>query len=387
MSVLPPELWLEIFSWATMPEGATPYECNYKPFRESPARDERGVDLEVKALTSKLSLVCRDWHAMTTELLYKDVLINRGQNALKSVLCPHQNDPGYGKMVRRAVLPYDSTVTDHWTRDPSPSVEILKLCSRLEVLIRPRTVQYAMRTLTFEFDADPVALPSLKRLEWWHNSEAERSGGINSLAAVLRSSPNISYLFIGGASGMSSIMLDSTPLCLPALETLRLFSVGGFLLHQICNRLTLPALSHVVVDNVLNNGDLEGLWESHGETIESVELGQHLRFMLGDEISLCLEHCPRLEEINYYLFFTAPPHFAGVHQNVHTVSLHAAHNMVMDQFDIWEHLEKHFDLLLGHSLPSLHTVRLFGDWNEIVEQPRFRHLYHALIDRGCYVDL
>lgn len=99
MSVLPPELWLEIFSWATMPEGTTPYECNYKPFRESPARDERGVDLEVKALTSKLSLVCRDWHAMTTELLYKDVLINRGQNALKSVLCPHQNDPGYGKMV------------------------------------------------------------------------------------------------------------------------------------------------------------------------------------------------------------------------------------------------------------------------------------------------
>ncbi|KAK0198752.1 hypothetical protein F5146DRAFT_1020884 [Armillaria mellea] len=331
MSVLPPELWLEIFSWATMPEGTTPYECNYKPFRESPARDDRGVDLEVKALASKLSMVCRDWHAMTTELLYKDVLINRGQNALKSVLCPHQNDPGYGKMVRRAVLPYDSTVTDHWTREPSPSVEILKLCSRLEVLIRPRTVQYAMRTLTFEFDADSVALPSLKRLEWWHNSEAERSGGINSLAAVLRSSPNISYLFIGGAS--------------------------------------------------------EGLWESHGETIESVELGRHLRFMLGDEISLCLEHCPRLEEINYYLFFTAPPHFTGVHQNVHTVSLHAAHNMAMDHFDIWEHLEKHFDLLLGHSLPSLQTVRLFGDWSEIMEQPRFHHLYHALIDRGCYVDL
>ncbi|KAK0481820.1 hypothetical protein IW261DRAFT_1472600 [Armillaria novae-zelandiae] len=103
MSLLPPELWLEIFSWATMPEGTTPYECNYKPFRESPARDDRGVDLEVKALASKLSMVCRDWHAMTTELLYKDVLINRGQNALKSVLCPHQNDPGYGKMVSHSM--------------------------------------------------------------------------------------------------------------------------------------------------------------------------------------------------------------------------------------------------------------------------------------------
>ncbi len=284
------------------------------------------------------------------------------------------------------MLPYDSTVTNHWSDEPSTPVEILKACSCLEVLIRPRTYQYAMRTLTFEFDAESVNLPSLKRLEWWHNNEAERSGGINSLAGVLENAPNLEYLFVGGASGMSTIMLKSSTLSLPHLETLRLYAVGGMMLHQLCSRLSMPILSHVVVDCVMNHGDLQNLWEAHGENIEVVEFGKHMRFLMGDEVTECLELCPNLQDINYHVFFTAAPQFSDEHTAVHTVGLHAARNMALTTDIMWEHLDRHFKLLLGPSLPYLERVCLFGDWDDILSDPQFEHYHNALRMRHCDIE-
>lgn len=282
------------------------------------------------------------------------------------------------------MLPYDSTVTDHGAQ-LSGSIEILKLCRDLEVLIRPRTYQYAMRTLTFDFDAETMTFPSLKRLEWWHNNEAERSGGINSLAAVLDNAPNLEYLFIGGAVGMHSTMLKSDILDLPRLKTLRLFSVSGILLHQICSRMSFPALSHVVIDSVVNQGDMQHFWQTRASEIKTVEFGKHMRFMMGDEVTQCLELSPNVQDVNYYLFFTSPPRFTGVHHSVYTIGLNTAINMALTEEATWEHIEKHFSFFLGPSLPSLRHVKLYGDWAKFVNEERFLPYRNGLFNRRCTI--
>ena len=91
------------------------------------------------------------------------------------------------EQVRRVVLPYTSTITR--SSAPLQAVEILKRCPRVEVLVRPR---YATSgPIGFEFEADMVPFHTLRRLDWWGNSEAERSGGLNSLGNVLAHAPGL----------------------------------------------------------------------------------------------------------------------------------------------------------------------------------------------------
>lgn len=271
-------------------------------------------------------------------------------------------------------------------------MEILRLCDHLETLVRPRLHQ--LEEVPFEYDADSVPLPSLKKLEWWQNTSAERSGGINSLADVLLSAPNLRYLFIGN-TGPTPTALDPRRICLPELQTLRLHSITGVLLNQISFRWSMPYLTHVVIDTPplqAANG-LNFLWESHGAQLQSVEFGKNLRFLMMDVLTPCLKNCPNLKELNYYALFTTAPDSGVTHPNLTTVGLHFSRSEIFDdENQMWDLIEQHFENFLGESFPNLRKVSVFGDhqvgdWADLFCHARFSPLEEGLRVRNCILEV
>jgi hypothetical protein len=252
--------------------------------------------------------------------------------------------------------------------------------------VRPRLA--VLDDLDFHFDAENIPLLSLRRLDWWLHNEAERTGGINSLGSVLRSAPNLQYLSVGGVVGCSRIRMDpeSEALCLPELQTLRLHAGNGLFLRQV-QSWVLPSLARVILDSPMIGGGLDGIWEAFGSQIQAIEFGRHIQFMLNDVISPCLLACPNLSEVNYYLFFTAPPELCNPHESITTVGLHAAVNMLLqDEAEVCSHLEQHFEIL-KNSLPSLRRIILYGEWRGILSHPRLAPAWRSLYDRGTVVRL
>ncbi|KAF8910011.1 hypothetical protein CPB84DRAFT_1764362 [Gymnopilus junonius] len=343
--LLPPEIWLEIFDWAT-------YNPNFgtdesTPFQQIPRGRGLDTNLQVRAT---LCLVCRTWQAWIAQSLYRDVHINRNTNDLHRTLSVG-NFAGrrYGDMVHRMVLPYHSTVPG-----PHPSlksIEILELCSSLHTLHRP--LDESAGNLRFDYEAVGVSLPSLQRLEWWHHNEAERSGGINSLVAVLRGAPNLRYLFVGGVMGAGFVILagkQSELILLPNLHIFRLNIRNGMLLHQILSRWILPSLTHLILDSPPVRGSLDDIWEKFGQQLEVVEFGKHTM---------------------------------QVHPSVSVVGLHAEVNGLLSNGDsVWGLIESHFEVLSGPKFPGLRRIILYGNWKPILGHRRFAPMRNKVWQNG-----
>jgi hypothetical protein len=381
---LPTELWLEIVYWATQSssrEAKVPV-TDHVPFQLPP------TDTKDSALCTRsaLTLVCRLWRIWTTNFLYKDIRIRHGARALRQAL---ENQQDYGRMVcttpnsvwshlfmvqvHRAVLPYPSTVSGPSSSPTPTSIDILRHCPHLEVLVRPRCL--LTESLQFEFEVGCVLLPSLRRLEWWHHTEAERSGGINSLGVVLKHVPNIEYLFIGGVVGYTQM----TSVYLPSLRTLRLHVISGLLLHQIVSQWILPSMTHIILDSPLAEQGLHGVWDRFGEQLEIVEFGKHLRFLRNDHLTVCLRGCPTLQEIGYFVFFTTVPETTEEHTSIRTIRLHSAVNHFLQSAEeIWSFLDGHFRFC--SQLPSLCRIILHGEWKGILGQTRFQKTTQRLYE-------
>lgn len=280
------------------------------------------------------------------------------------------------------VLPYPSTMTR--PGKSLPSIDILRVCRNMEVLVRPRLV--IPEPLHFQFDAEKLSFTSLRRLDWWHHSEADRSGGINSLGAVLQSSPNLQYLSIGGVIGTNRIRMDG-PVYLHRLQTLRLQGSNGLLLYFITTQWSLPALAHVVLDSPPFSDGLEGLWEKFSPQLRIIEFGKHVRFLINDFLASCLRDCPNLTEINYYLFFTSSPALKTPHTSLSTIGLHASVNpMLQGGESVCAHIEQHFEKLTRTTFPSLSKIVLYGEWRGIIAHPRLDSMWKGLHEHGFVVE-
>ena len=267
------------------------------------------------------------------------------------------------------------------------SVEILKLCPHIHTLLRPRlTFSDALR-FRFEYETDGVALPALQHLEWWHYSDAERSGGINSLNSVLRGAPNISYLFVGGMLAFSRLWLQVGTY--PRLQTLRLGTINGLFLHQIVSSWSLPSLTNVVLDSPLMQSGWGSIWNAFGRHLKIIEFGKNLRFFSGDQLSPCLNGCPGLEQLNFYLYFTAPAENIQPHTSLTTIRLHAAVNDLLSNADdiVVELIDRHFKFLCGSDLPALRRVILHGDWHSILHHSRFISIREKLQDTNRILEI
>lgn len=377
--MLPPELWLEIFEWAADNDNLA---CgSSKPFEPIPGTTQ-DPGLQVRLA---LFSVCKTWQRWMARILYKDIKIGRDTYSLQQTLGKHeQSGPRYGEMVRRVVLPYQSTVAG-----PSRSLKsigILKLCPNLHTLVRPQ--RSFLDRMQFDYEAEAIELPRLERLHWWHHNEAERSGGINSLGVVLRGAPNLRYLFIGGAVATSQIRMEAEQMVLSKLELLRLHIKSGLLLRQILSRWSLPSLTHLTLDSPPVRDGLNAIWETFGQQLEVVEYGRHVHFLMNDDLSPCLEGCPNLKELDYHVFFTLPADSSQSHANLSVVGLHSHANVLLsDGGSLWKLIEHHFEMLCGPGLSALQRIVLYGSWRSILNHPRFRPIQKKLNGSGRILQL
>ncbi|KAF5312833.1 hypothetical protein D9619_002712 [Psilocybe cf. subviscida] len=380
--LLPPELWFEIFEWATV--NSTLCAAEWTPFEAIPD-NARDPSIHTRATISR---VCSIWRRWVTPLLFKDIKIRNGAHALQLVLEKHAGSEAvgrrYGDMVRRVVLPYPSTVPE--LGKATQSIEILKLCTHMHTLLRP---QHSMLDgLRFDREVTGVVLPSLQRLEWCFNGEADRSGGINSLCCMLRNAPQISFLFIGGVVGNHYMCMDPWPIELSRLDTLRLNIRSGSLLRQIMLRWSMPSLTRLIIDSPPVKEGLDSLWETFGSRLEVVELGKHMRFLMNNDLPPCVEGCPNLKELHYYLFFTNPPDHVPYHAHLTTVRLHAAVNgLLVEGSALWGLIRRHWDFLCSDNLEALQRIVLHGNWRPILTHPSFQDIQQEIKAKGRTIEL
>jgi hypothetical protein len=236
----------------------------------------------------------------------------------------------------------------------------------------------------FEFDADIVPLPSLKRLEWWYNTSGERSGGINSLTVVLQNAPGLRCLFIAAVMNTVGYTGQPASIFLPHLEILWLHSANALLLRQIATCWSLPRLTHVIIDSLQSVGIL---WEAFGPQLEVVEFGRSLRFLTHDFLTPCMESCPNLRELNYYICFTAPPMLESPgHTALTSIAIHCAQNDIFDGTGLWDHVTKHFGFFRSGRIPNLRRLRILGhDYPKspgFLDHPLFSSFQEACQDSG-----
>ncbi|KAL7283622.1 hypothetical protein ACG7TL_003057 [Trametes sanguinea] len=387
-SSLPVELWLEIFRWATLtPSTHALYATKYLPFDVMAVH---GSD-EAKSTKRALSLVCKQWRAWTEPLLYEDIVIPMADLPLgdRMPLCaPSYREDKTATLpcahwVRRVQLPYSSTTVTSPPPSPIKAVEVLASCQSVEVLVRTADT---FSPMAFEFETDCPPLPSLKRLDWWHHNEAARTGGINSLSHVLKNAPNLEYLSIGGE--LWPHFMNEPPVCLPRLTTLHLRRVNAFFVLQM-SRWSLPALEHVVFDQIQNADVYWPFWKVFGTQVRTVELGVSLKFYIRDFLSFVFSGCPNLEELNYYVLFTHVPQVEHPQESIRTIGLHAFSNAFfrIGSPEFWSQLRQHFEAFTKANFPSLRRIKLYGEWTPIVKDAEFELLVRPLRDRGCIVEM
>ena len=423
-SSLPVELWLEIFRCATLdPWTPALYDYEYHPFDAPPPS---ATTDDARHTKCALTRVCKQWRRWAIPLLYEDILIPRTYNAMKRMLCDGEDweqdgitIPPCARLVRRALLPYSSTVKAS-AQSPLGALDVLQLCSRLQVLVRSAD---HLTPIAYDF-ATPECppLPALKRLDWWHHNEAARTGGINSLAHVLAAAPALECLSVGGELWPSYLHEPAPPVALPRLATLRFRRVNAFFVLNLCRVVrgsapraddgasptsstvaapgasdALPALRHVVFDHVGAAEMFWPLWAAAGAHVRTVELGPSLRFYVQDFLACVLAGAPGLAELNYYVNFTHPP-LAGAGTGaglecpmaaLRVVGLHAHPNQfyAVASAEYWAHLGKHFAALAGPAFPALREVRLYGDWSAAAAHDEFVRIVKPLREKGCVVEV
>jgi len=228
----------------------------------------------------------------------------------------------------------------------------------------------------------------LRRLEWCHLSTLDRSGGINSLVDVLSQSPNLQYLFVSGLFCENISLNTQRHPHLPALATLRLrYHNDNFL--QCVGGWSLPVLKTVILDVApswyLNyNSFYSDFWGKLGRNLVRVELGKDTHFSSADYISPCLQACPALQDLGYYVFFTAYPRGLPLisHRSLRRVRLHAAPNGTLDHQEMWHTLRGHFVVLNHPGMERLTTFIRHGKWDTLVQDPQWLAIEDEVTARG-----
>ena len=384
---LPVELWLQIFRLSTLsPLTTRLYAATYSPFQTVPLKEE---DEEVtKKTKAALVRVCKQWRAWAMDLLYEDVFIQRPEK-LRPALEDASDECGCGRWVRRASLPYSSSATV--SPRPLEALKVLERCPCLEVLVRkgPEANRRDV-DMRFEFTTDCPALPSLKRVDWWHLNEAARTGGINLLGDVLQHAPNVQYLSVGGYVRFCSLSVNGSPIHLPALTTLRFLHLNAALVRQTCFW-SMPSLRHVIIDTVEDVATLETFWESFGEQIRTIELGHYLSYFVYDWLPCILRGCPGVSELNYYIHFTAVPHFDDEKDRfpaLTTIGLHARQNSINppESEEYWARIRSHFETFCRPCFPAVKKVILYGDWSGVTSDNRYSSFVQPLLDHKITIE-
>ncbi|RDX54927.1 hypothetical protein OH76DRAFT_1452705 [Lentinus brumalis] len=260
---LPPELWLEIFRYATHVPRARSIAPGDPLVPEKPVDYARGMNSPIQSMRTKCALVrvCHAWNAITTELLYEHVVLGSAQRieALCKVLRESRRevredgtlqkveDPGYGQWVRH--LEVRRWARSHQTQSYWQAIiRTVSYCSRLRVFsgvwqeplpdgFLPVLVQYLP--------------PSLQELFWQQDSVLIVSKELPVLASsvlakfsVLRILDLRKICILDAGRSLQHITFES--LRFPHVTHLALPTCP--LLLRYASKQLMPELHHLVLD-------------------------------------------------------------------------------------------------------------------------------------------
>ncbi|KAF8202727.1 hypothetical protein K438DRAFT_583730 [Mycena galopus ATCC 62051] len=324
----PPEIWRQIIELATASSAV--HDIDYLPFQPIQELQETAEALELENLRLDTCLalmrVSRQFHALTVEFMYEDVRIldAHGLESLMAGLCrsAEEDGSGYGSYVRRLEIPRRRTRFPPDTQSlPFPTYpiacdpettrldDILWLCPRVEILIRP-CLRLDAENITFwsGLVGKPVVgcLTHLKRVEW-HESELDsRFYGANNthrIRELVSQAPNLRYLFL--SSDRQNSLSD---LCLPpSLRTIRInrshFQGSSVkkLMHKSRHALYVPNFRNLVLHTMLPSALLDFV-SRVGHQLRVIELAFAPQMTFSsNQMQRLVSRCPVLEELAYFL--------------------------------------------------------------------------------------
>lgn len=367
MSPIPPEIWVHVFGFVN---SGPDVRSDYVPFEAGILSEDAGMRFKAN-LRDRLSLicVCKLWYRLAKALLYRDVLVRGESSTLAQVLTSKTSEESelpFGGCVRSVELPFIQTTTQSSNTPASSanSISILEACPNLERLTRPPSSSTEVFGLQFEFPMPITQLPALRRLDWWHNNFAYRTGGVNALPDVLEAAPNLEYISLGGEMLPNTAM--PAPLSLTHLKTLRVRGINPIYVRQLRNW-DAPRLRTVVLETLTHPYTFPLLWDTiPASQIETVELGAHLHFLARDYLALVIGGCPNLRELNYRIFFAAEPKWGDVepHTHLRRVRWQAFTNHSMPVESVWYWIWIHAHAFMNRTLfPALEEIVLYGkEW-------------------------
>ncbi|KAG8965471.1 hypothetical protein FRC03_000468 [Tulasnella sp. 419] len=292
----PPEVFLQIFHWATLDEtllsctpswrhwdlnSAPANDCNDSQFDPWPKQNQEALNT-----ARSLSVVCRAFRNLSYEFLFRHIILDKVEDLAGVVKILGRKD--LLKWVKRLSL--FCCKEGMWTRHDSEQLyTLLKRCPNIEVLSNS-IAAFGVE----DDDAGPSFLQQLfrsckrlKRLHW--NPLGCMSMDSTQWTQILSSNPTALYLQALEILGPEApdfrnhIMLSSETLQyqihLPNLHSLRLCANEdfAFLLSTISTQWQIPKLSHLSFRATKHPCRLaiEALIASHGENLISLYLDEN----------------------------------------------------------------------------------------------------------------
>ncbi|KAJ7019480.1 hypothetical protein C8F04DRAFT_333558 [Mycena alexandri] len=325
----PAEIWKLILRFAT--ESETSYLADYLPFQPIQELQETAASRHQESLRLQTCLslvhVSRHFHAIAAEFLYKDVRIYDAPG-LESLLAGLRRSAkedgvdGYGSCIRRLELPrrrnkfFPDSQNLPFPTHPVPCApdvprlcELLRLCPRLEILVRP-CLRLDAENISFwaSLVGTPVVgrLPCLLRLEW-HESELDsRFYGPNNserLREIVAQAPNLRYLFL--SSDRQNSLVD---LALPSsLHTIRInrshFQSPRMKKYMVRARYPkyVPNFKNLILHATLPTALLDFVAVA-GQQLRTLELAFAPQMIYSSsQLQRLLSRCSQLEELVYFL--------------------------------------------------------------------------------------
>ncbi|KAJ6492228.1 hypothetical protein C8R45DRAFT_901140 [Mycena sanguinolenta] len=411
MTHAPPEIWRQIFSFATRSIACN--DVDYIPFQPMQELQETSASLEEESLRldTCLSLVrvSRHFHALAVGFLYEDVRILDacGLDSLMAGLYrTAQEDASdcYGLYVRRLELPRRRTRFKPDTNNlPFPTYpipcdpettrldDILWLCPNIEILVRP-CLRLDAENITFwsNLVGKPIVgcLSRLMRLEW-HESELDArfygSNNTNRLRELVSQAPNLRYLFL--SSDRQNSLSD---LCFPpSLRTIRInrshFHSSGVKKPMPKSRhaLYVPNFRNLVLHTMLPSALLDFVVRvGHQLRVLELAFSPQVTFS-SNQMHRLLSRCPRLEELVYY--FGAPeisPLLEFQCRSVKRVRLRIDPGEWNPSKPV---LRGQMEVLEGPSFPALDEIILHDPTLWFMRRDLGKDFLRRMLQRGCTV--
>ncbi|CAK5276038.1 unnamed protein product [Mycena citricolor] len=233
-----------------------------------------------------LVTVCKSWQILAAGLFYHDIRLQSCRH-LPDLFHGLRRIDGEGECFGRYVRRLEFHTTSSGSPSCLPLSEILQLCPRLEILVRPCPERW---------DRISCSLPFLKRLEWTE-TDSNRSDIPSRLSGILKAAPNMRYLAL--TSDRPDVLAEIS--LAPALQTL--------VLHQ-SELATSPAVSSAYISSRITTLVLHSVI-SPALVSFITPLGRHLKVLefafaphvaySSSQMNKLLSHCPNIEELVYHL--------------------------------------------------------------------------------------